>query len=147
MYLHIHTTVSNLHYNDIFRPRSCHHYQFTTIWYPYFLKRGLWLTICFVWYVSIFFWIFWQPLQKNLCIQDFKECPYRWFSDGISKYMKHMTCYKFEYKDSPDSTVFVPPGNSTIAKTVLIGDWFITKIAIYDFWIFKVPFFPSIEHK
>ena len=27
-----------------------------------------------------------------------------------------------EYRDSPDSTVFVPPGNRTIAKTVLIGD-------------------------
>ena len=26
------------------------------------------------------------------------------------------------YRDSPDSTVFVPPGNRTIAKTVLIGD-------------------------
>ena len=46
------------------------------------------------------------------------------------------------YRDSPDGTVFVPPGNRTIAKTVLIGDWFSTKIAIYDFWIFKVPFFP-----
>ena len=26
------------------------------------------------------------------------------------------------YRDSPDSTVFAPPGNRTIAKTVLIGD-------------------------
>ena len=26
------------------------------------------------------------------------------------------------YKESPDSTVFMPPGNRTIAKTVLIGD-------------------------
>ena len=48
------------------------------------------------------------------------------------------------YRDSPDSTVFVPPGNRTIAKTVLIGDWYSTKIAIYDFWIFKVPFFSMI---
>ena len=29
---------------------------------------------------------------------------------------------KGKYRDSPDSTVFVPPGNRTIAKTVLIGD-------------------------
>ena len=46
-----------------------------------------------------------------------------------------------EYRESPDSTVFMPPGNRTIAKTVLIGDWFSTKIAFHDFWIFKVPFF------
>ena len=26
------------------------------------------------------------------------------------------------YRDSPDSMVFVPPGNRTIAKIVLIGD-------------------------
>ena len=41
----------------------------------------------------------------------------------------------------PDSTNFVPPGNLTIAKIVLFRDWFSTKIAIYDFWISKVPFF------
>ena len=41
----------------------------------------------------------------------------------------------------PDSTNFVPPGNRTIAKIILFGDWFSTKIAIYDFLISKVPFF------
>ena len=46
-----------------------------------------------------------------------------------------------KYRGSPDSTNFVPPGNSTIAKIVLFGDWFSTKVAIYDFWISKVPFF------
>ena len=45
------------------------------------------------------------------------------------------------YRGSPHSTVFAPPGIRTIGKTVLIGDWFSTKIAIYDFWIVKVPFF------
>ena len=49
------------------------------------------------------------------------------------------------HRGSPDSTVFVPPGNHTIEKTVLFGDWFNTKIAIYDFWIFKVPFFGSFS--
>ena len=45
------------------------------------------------------------------------------------------------YRDSPVSAVFWSPGNRTIWKTALIGDWFSTKIAILDFWIFKVPFF------
>ena len=63
---------------------------------------------------------------------------------GGYKIMRHtvLNALETKYRDSPDSTVFVPPGNRTIAKTVLIGDWFSTKIAIYDFWIFKVPFFP-----
>ena len=34
------------------------------------------------------------------------------------------------YRDSPDSTVFVCPGNRTIEKTILFGDWFSNKIAI-----------------
>ena len=45
-----------------------------------------------------------------------------------------------QYRDSPDSTVFVPPGNRTIAKTVLIGDWFSIRNAVYDLWNIKVPF-------
>ena len=63
----------------------------------------------------------------------------------ISKKCKetsNLMCLSLIYRGSPDSTVFAPPGNRTIAKTVLIGDWFSTKIMIYDFWIFKVPFFP-----
>ena len=34
------------------------------------------------------------------------------------------------YRGSPDSTNFVLPGNRTIAKIVLSGDWFSTKIGI-----------------
>jgi hypothetical protein len=45
------------------------------------------------------------------------------------------------YRDSPVSAVFWSPRNRTIIKTSLIGDWFSSKIAILDFWIFKVPFF------
>ena len=45
------------------------------------------------------------------------------------------------YRGSPDSTNFAHPGNRTIEKIVLNGDLFSTKITIYDFWIFKVPFF------
>ena len=37
------------------------------------------------------------------------------------------------YRGSPDSTNFGPPGDRTIAKIVLSGDWFSTKIAIWDF--------------
>ena len=33
----------------------------------------------------------------------------------------------------PDSTNFGHPGNCTIAEIVWLGDWFSTKIAIYDF--------------
>ena len=44
-------------------------------------------------------------------------------------------------RGSPHSTNFALPGNRTIAKIVLSGDWFSIKITIYDFWIFKVPFF------
>ena len=47
------------------------------------------------------------------------------------------------YRRSPVSAVFGSPANRTIGKTALIGDWFSTKTAIWDFWIFKVPFFCS----
>ena len=40
---------------------------------------------------------------------------------------------------------FVLPGKRAIVKIVLSGDWFSTKIAIYDFWIFKVCFFAHFE--
>ena len=54
-----------------------------------------------------------------------------------------------KYRGSPDSTNFVLPGIRTIAKIVLSGDWFSTKITIYDFWISKVLFFsyPMIKKK
>jgi hypothetical protein len=45
------------------------------------------------------------------------------------------------YRDSPVSAVFWSPVNRTIGKTALIEDCFSTKIAIWDFWILKVPFF------
>ena len=48
---------------------------------------------------------------------------------------------------SPHSTIFELPGNRTIGKIVLSGDWFSTKIGIYDFWIFKVPFLCSKKFK
>ena len=49
------------------------------------------------------------------------------------------------YRGSPDSTNFAQPGNRTIEKIVLSGDWFDTKITVYDFWIFKVPYFSSFS--
>ena len=51
------------------------------------------------------------------------------------------------YRESPDSTNFAHPGNRTIEKIVLNGDLFSTKITIYDFWIFKVPFFSYLMLK
>ena len=53
--------------------------------------------------------------------------------------------FEYLYRGSPDSTVFTLPGNRTFEKTVLFVDWFSTKITIYDFWIFKVPFFSSFS--
>ena len=44
------------------------------------------------------------------------------------------------YRGSPDSTVFVLPGNRIIPKTVLIGDWFSTKTLFMTFEISKSPF-------
>ena len=46
-----------------------------------------------------------------------------------------------KYRDSPVSAVFWSPANRTIGKTALIEHWFSTKIAIWDFWVFKVHFF------
>ena len=45
------------------------------------------------------------------------------------------TCPAFHliYRGSPDNTNFGPPGDRTIAKIVLCGDWFSTKIRIWDF--------------
>ena len=44
------------------------------------------------------------------------------------------------YRDSLDNSVFAPPGNCTIPKTVLIGDWFSTKTLFMTFGISKSPF-------
>ena len=46
-----------------------------------------------------------------------------------------------KYRRSLVSAAFGSPEIRTIGKTALIGDWFSTKIAIWDFWIFKVPFY------
>ena len=51
-----------------------------------------------------------------------------------------------KYRDSPVSAVFWSPANRTIGKTALIGHWFSTKIAIWDLWIFKVPFFAHFHY-
>ena len=37
------------------------------------------------------------------------------------------------------------PGNRTIEKIVLSGNWFSTKITFYDLWIFTVPYFYSFS--
>ena len=50
------------------------------------------------------------------------------------------------YRDSLVSAVFWSPANRTIAKTALIEHWFSTKIAIWDFWAFKVHFFANFQY-
>ena len=49
-----------------------------------------------------------------------------------------------KYWGFPDCTIFVLPGNRTIAKIILSGDCFITKIVIYDFS--RSPFLDSFSH-
>ena len=44
------------------------------------------------------------------------------------------------YTGTPQIVRFLCPQG-----TVLFGDWYRTKIVIYDFWIFKVPFFSSFS--
>ena len=44
-------------------------------------------------------------------------------------------------RGSPVGAIFGSPANRTIGKTALIRVWFGTKIVIWDFWNFKVPFF------
>ena len=56
-------------------------------------------------------------------------------------FLKLLPVFHKGYSGSRVSTVFAPPGNCIIEKTVQFGDWFSYKIAIYDFWIFKFPFF------
>ena len=50
------------------------------------------------------------------------------------------------YRDSQVSAVFWYPANRTIGKTALIEHWFSSKIVIWDFWIFKVPFFAHFHY-
>jgi hypothetical protein len=89
----------------------------------------------------------WQGMAKHrafcstYCTQWGKNC------FKITKIFNWFYSIPLLYKGSPDSTIFVLPGNRTIAKIILSGDWFSTKIAIYDFWIFKVPFFSCLMLK
>ena len=50
------------------------------------------------------------------------------------------------YRESPVSAVFWSPANRTIEKTALIEDCYSTIIAIWDFWILKVPFFAYFHY-
>ena len=77
--------------------------------------------------------IFWKNVWKEISYQS--TCHSR--SSFSIKLVNSQSC---NYRGSPDITVFAPPGNRTIKKTILFGDWFSTKIAIYDFWILKSPF-------
>ena len=44
-------------------------------------------------------------------------------SEGIFSLLSHLQkMFEILYRGSPDSTVFAPPGNRTIEKTVLFGD-------------------------
>ena len=89
--------------------------------------------------------------QKLVLKTYIKVQPWILFKKGQKKNLTFQLHFgliwtKTNYRESPDSTVFAPPGNRTIEETVLVfGDWFSTKIAIYDFWIFKVPFFAHFQ--
>ena len=75
-----------------------------------------------------------RALHKDAFSQEKFRCIF------LSSYLSYHQDITY-HRGSPDRTNFVLPGNCTFAKKLLIEDWFSTKIAIYDFWIFKVPFF------
>ena len=98
-------------------------------------------------------------LSENMSISPFFELPpsnklLKYNNSSISSLLDICTeksaganTPAFElYRDYPNSTVFAHQGNRTIEKTVLFGDCFSTKIRIYDFWNFKVPFFLLIMY-
>ena len=51
------------------------------------------------------------------------------------------------YRDSPDSTVFAYPGNSTIEKTIISGTDLVLKSGFMTFGISNSPFFAHNVHK
>ena len=81
-------------------------------------------------------------LRSNILRFD-NICLFFPVSKSLHKLSKCQNCQ--ELLKNTDSTAFVPPGNRTIEKTVLFGDWFCTKLTIYDFWIFKVPIFAHFQ--
>ena len=89
------------------------------------VKPGFWISFS-INYILLFF-----SATKNQGFQTWVSKPRFQFPGSNTSW----------YRESPDSTNFVPPWNRTDAKIVLNRDWFSTKILIYDFWIFKVPFF------
>ena len=91
-------------------------------------------------------WKFFFTKTKNLAFQLCFPC-YGIFPTRnalkLTFVFFHLQLYG--YRDSPDSAVFWSPANRTIGKTALIEHWFSTKIAIWDFWVFKVHFFCQFQ--
>ena len=107
----------------------------------YFLPKKWWSCGCFFFPASEAPKNFWGPQKRfKFWILDLKVCLKK---QVIGPGLYGKSVLYLMYRDSPDSTVFAHPGNRTIEKTVLYGDCFRTKIRIYDFWNFKVPFFCS----
>ena len=77
-------------------------------------------------------WNVWKP-TKPIGRSTAHQCPP--FTNTLS------SVEVIIYRNSPVSEVFWSPANRTIGKTALIEHWFSTKIAIWDFWVFKVHFF------
>ena len=114
---------------------------------PFWVKVGV---ILWIWsalqnghikkYLSIYNilqWVAWMMGQTNR-----QPSKYYFFSWFLAKFFAKFLSM---YRGSPVSAIFGSPANRTIGKTALIGDWFSTKIAIWDFWIFKVPLFGSFS--
>ena len=77
---------------------------------------------------------------KKSILQYGEVVQYGWYN--FSFLIKKQT-----YRRSSVSAVFGCQANCTIGKCALIGYRFSTKIAIWDFWIFKAPFFLIISMK
>ena len=86
--------------------------------------------------IYILVWDFKYFVVLNAIVQNYmyKFDLYHSFALTRESSPRLQICFVFcLYRGSPDSTNFGPPGDCTIVKIVLSGDWFSTKIGIWDF--------------
>ena len=88
------------------------------------------------------------PTRLKLIIQ--KKFTNFWNSSKVSLVLIKVISFveyvfKLWYRGSPDSTVFAPPGNHTIEKTILFRDWFCSKLQFMTFGFSKSPFLASFQ--
>ena len=78
-------------------------------------------------------WVFFSLLLTFIEIWHSKNKFHANPNWDLTKSKNNLSHIQALYRGSPDSTNFGPPGDRTIVKIVLSGDWFSTKIGIWDF--------------